>query len=261
MSNSCCISGSVRNCSLYLTKIFENMEKIGSLFDKYVIILSYDVSGDDTLNKITAYSNANPGRVYLNVNNDALFKYRTHNIAKARNSCLNIIREKFADYEYFIMMDCDDVCSNNVKLDPIKHYLKRHDWDSLSFNKKPYYDIWAFSKYPFVLSCHHFRSTPKWDKFIKGIFANAKPGKLIQCLSAFNGFAIYRTSKFINCVYDGRMRLDLMPPKFIAANFIVAGKLMEKHTSINEDCEHRWFHMQAIHKNKARIMIAPEFVF
>lgn len=262
MSNSCCICGTVKNCGPYLKKIFENMEKIGSLFDKYVIILSYDVSSDDSLDKIKSYMKKNPDRIILHINSDPVFKYRTHNIAKARNKCMDLIREKFTDYEYFIMMDCDDVCSNNVKTDIIKYYLGRDDWDSLSFNKNPYYDTWAFSKYPFVLSCHHFRTTPKWSTYIRNVLNEAKPKQLIPCLSAFNGFAIYRTAKFANCVYDGKMRLDLFPPKFILANFIVAGKLVQKkHTSINEDCEHRSFHMQAINKNRARIMIAPEIVF
>jgi len=238
------------------------MEKIGSLFDKYIIILSYDVSSDDSLDKIKSYMKTNPDRIILHINSDPVFKYRTHNIAKARNKCMDLIREKFTDYEYFIMMDCDDVCSNNVKTDIIKYYLGRDDWDSLSFNKNPYYDTWAFSKYPFVLSCHHFRTTPKWSTYIRNVLNEAKPKQLISCLSAFNGFAIYRTAKFIDCFYDGKMRLDLFPPKFILANFIVAGKLVQKkHTSINEDCEHRSFHMQAINKNRARIMIAPEIVF
>jgi hypothetical protein len=200
--------------------------------------------------------------MYLYINKNPLAKYRTHNIANARNRCMDLIREKFADYEYFIMMDCDDVCSKTPNTSVIKSYLIRDDWDSLSFNKTPYYDVWAFSKYPYVLSCHHFHSTPKWGQFIKKMFNNSKPGNLIPCLSAFNGFAIYRTPKFIDCVYDGRMRIDLFPPKFIAANFIVAGRLVQKkHASINEDCEHRSFHMQAINKNNARIMIAPEIVF
>jgi glycosyltransferase involved in cell wall biosynthesis len=258
----CCICGAVKNCGPYLRSVFKNMEAIGSLFDKYVIILAYDHSNDGSLSIIKEYIKNNPGKVYLYVNNNKLSIYRTHNIANARNKCMDLIKEKFADYEYFIMMDCDDVCSKAAKTDIVKSYLDRDDWDSLSFNKNPYYDEWAFSKYPFVLSCHHFYSTVKWGRFIKKQFSNAKPGKLIPCLSAFNGFAIYRTQKFIDCVYDGRMRLDLFPPNFIVANFIVAGKLVKKkYNSINEDCEHRSFHMQAINKHQARIMIAPEIVF
>ncbi len=36
---NCCICGPVKNCGPFLDKIFENMEKIGSLFDDYQIII------------------------------------------------------------------------------------------------------------------------------------------------------------------------------------------------------------------------------
>ena len=49
--------------------------------------------------------------------------YRTHNIARARNKCLDIIRNNFIDYEYFIMIDCDEVCSEPVNLEYILYYF------------------------------------------------------------------------------------------------------------------------------------------
>jgi len=261
MANSCCICGTVKNCAPFLDKIFANMETLGALFTDYVIILSYDKSTDGSLKKIKEYKKRNP-KVYLYVNREPLFHYRTHNIAKARNKCLQLINAKFNNFEYFIMMDCDDVCSQTVKTGALTHYLQRDDWDGLSFNKNPYYDIWAFSKYPFVLSCHHFRTTRKWKQFADKLMYNTPPKTLIPCLSAFNGFSIYRTSKFINCVYDGRMRIDLFPPNFIEANLLVAGPFTVKNShGLNEDCEHRAFHMQAIRQYGARIMMAPEIIF
>ena len=51
----CCICGTVRNCGPYLDKIFNNMELVGSLFKDYRIILYYDKSNDNTLQKIKEY--------------------------------------------------------------------------------------------------------------------------------------------------------------------------------------------------------------
>ena len=159
-------------------------------------------------------------------------------------------------------MDCDDVCSQDVKTNVLSHYLKRDDWDGLSFNKYPYYDTWALSKYPLVLSCHHFHTTPKWGQMITRILNKTPPKTLVPCLSAFNGFSIYRTPKFINCVYDGRMRADLFPISYVNANIAVAGTFIVKSANdFNEDCEHRAFHMQAINKFGARLRIAPEVLF
>ena len=36
---NCCICGPVKNCGPYLRKVFDNIEKIGSLFDDYKILI------------------------------------------------------------------------------------------------------------------------------------------------------------------------------------------------------------------------------
>ena len=59
MTNKCCICGTVRNCGKYLDKIFSNMEKLGKLFEDYKIILYYDKSDDNTLNKLKLYHSVN----------------------------------------------------------------------------------------------------------------------------------------------------------------------------------------------------------
>ena len=52
---NCCICGAVKNCEPYLNKVFENIEKIGSLFDDYKIVIYYDSSTDNTLNVLKEY--------------------------------------------------------------------------------------------------------------------------------------------------------------------------------------------------------------
>jgi hypothetical protein len=94
---------------------------------------------------------------------------------------------------------------------------------------------------------------------IANIIKKTPGDKLITCLSAFNGFAIYRTPKFINCYYDGRFRTDYIPKEFIRENIQFAGKMIVKN--IWEDCEHRHFHIQAVFKNNARIRISPLKLF
>ena len=46
---NCCICGPVKNCGSYLNKVLENIEKIGSLFNDYTILIYYDQSTDNTL--------------------------------------------------------------------------------------------------------------------------------------------------------------------------------------------------------------------
>lgn len=260
----CCICGTVRNCGPYLDKIFQNMELIGGLFNQYKIILYYDISNDDTLQKLVDYQRKNTN-VILHINTEPLSPYRTHRIAKGRNKCLEIIREIYSDYDHFIMMDCDDRCAKPLNIQLLNMYLYRNDWDALSFNHPDgYYDSWALSKFPFILSCHHFRDPAQGQRMITNLIRRMPKNKLIKCISAFNGFAIYKTHMFLNCYYDGRMRLDYIPKNLIKANVRYAGKfnLIDKDgTRCKEDCEHRFFHFQAIMKNSARIRIAPVCIF
>lgn len=256
----CCICGTIKNVEIYLNKIFQNMALIGSLFEDYVIILYYDHSSDNTLQKIKSYQNNND-KLQIIINNDIPLKYRTHRIAKGRNKIIQMIKNKYSDYEYFIMMDCDDKCIYDIRLPLLKNYLINNDnWDSLSFNHPAgYYDTWALSKRPFVVSCHHFKRPDLGVKNLIKIIKKTSKDKLIQCLSAFNGFAIYKTQKFINCIYDGTFRLDYIPKNLILENIRVAGNI---NTSQNkEDCEHRHFHFQAVFQNNAKIMISPECLF
>jgi hypothetical protein len=52
---NCCFCGPIKNCAPYLKKVLENIEKLGSLFDDYRIVLYYDKSNDDTLNILKTY--------------------------------------------------------------------------------------------------------------------------------------------------------------------------------------------------------------
>jgi len=56
----CCFCGPVRNCGQYLNNIFQNIERLASLFDDYQIVIYYDISDDDTLIKLKTYQAQNP---------------------------------------------------------------------------------------------------------------------------------------------------------------------------------------------------------
>ena len=63
----CCICGPVRNCDPFLDKVLQNIEKIGSLFEDYEILVYYDKSTDNTLIKLKQYQKINPRlKIYIN---------------------------------------------------------------------------------------------------------------------------------------------------------------------------------------------------
>ena len=263
--NTCCICGAVKDCAQYLERVLVNMEKIGSTFDDYVIILCYDDSADKTLKILTDYAGKN-SRFRLLINTGRVEGGRTHKIANARNHCLTHIREYFPDYTYFAMMDCDDVCASPMNIDVFKCNLKRTDWDGLSFNStRPYYDLWAISLKHLVYSCWHF-SQPNahqiYKDAIQHLFRTCPPGELIPVYSAFNGFAIYRTHKFLDSTYDGQSRLDLIPPCLMEENKRVCGEINPYYWGgPDQDCEHRSFHLYARFNHDAAVAISPDVLF
>ena len=266
----CCICGPVRDCEKYLDKVFENIEKIGALFYDYDIVIYYDKSKDNTLNELKKYQSKNP-KLNFYVNNVPISKYRTHRIAHARNYCLNYIKQHRDVYDFFIMMDFDDPNCKNCRPEILQKYLNRDDWDGLSFNTSPkYYDIWGLSIYPFCFSYNHFRNNQQFYHIIQDYvdkkLQNLKKDELLPCISSFNGFSIYRTEKFLNCVYDGRVNLNLIPPKYMLAHMKAANSplIYKDYGHVKgryEDCEHRSFHVEAMNKINAKIMISPEVIF
>ena len=267
---NCCICGTVKNCGIHLDRVFKNMETIGALFKEYKIFIYYDESQDDTLMKLEAYHEKNPHFFYY-LNQHKPKAYRTHRLAQGRNTCLKFIRKICAYYKMFIMMDCDDVCSGEIHIEILKKNLCRNDWDSLSFNRAHYYDIWALSIRPYVFSYIHFNDPTavfhKMKNHVEIKLRNTPTNEYLNCISAFNGFAIYRTQKFLNCKYDGKIRLNLIPEKYLEENVrqnqspIVFIHKPEWLNIEKEDCEHRSFHLDAKLKNKARICISPEILF
>jgi hypothetical protein len=99
------------------------------------------------------------------------------------------------------------------------------------------------------------------------ILNSLKPGQLVACISSFNGFSIYKTHKFLDTYYDGRVRSDLFSKKNLDSHaraqksrvlvYRDYGHIKGRH----EDCEHRSFHQMARKRSGARIMISPEIVF
>jgi hypothetical protein len=235
-------------------------------------LIYYDKSSDNSLNILKEYQKINP-RLKIYINNNLTSPFRTHRLATARNFCLNYVKSKdLNEYPFFIMMDFDDVNCKEVRPEILKKYLHRDDWDGLSFNTSPmYYDIWALSIYPYCFSYNHFKNTPIHNhnflkNYVDNKLKNLKNGELLSCISSFNGFSIYRTSKFLNSQYDGRVRLDLLPRKYLTSHMIAAksGIIFKDYGHIKgryEDCEHRAFHMKAINKTNARIMITNDVLF
>jgi hypothetical protein len=170
--------------------------------------------------------------------------------------------------------------------------IKSDKWDSVSFNRIFYYDIWALSIDQFIYSCWGWNNPDEvvemTRSYITDKLNNTSLDEYVECRSAFGGFAIYKTAKFIDCLYDWRipkqyMELDDLeknhqavgcrghnshtdsPESHLLKNSDLLPSVTSHAKSVNPidemDCEHRSFHMMATAKNGARIRITPEKLF
>lgn len=274
MIYDCIICLPVYNCEKYLDNIFTNILKIRTLFNKFVVIFGYDHCKDNSLKMLRLFKKQNEDiDINIIINNNKRHKYRTHNLAIIRNLMIDFIFNNYHEYDFFIMMDSDDVCSSPINLDILKKHVQNNNlWDSVSFNKNNYYDIWALQYEPFV---HHCRSYAynSWAviNFIKNDITNKltnlKEDEYFQVYSAFNGFGIYRTIKFINCKYNGIKQkyfddikiLKMM--EYLNESNIPNKRKKIKLFKIKENCEHIGFHINSILINSAKIMITKDILF
>ncbi len=263
------ICGCVKNCGSHLDDVFANIGKVATLYEDFVVIIAYDESQDDSLEILRKYKEQYKERMTVIENPNPTTNIRTENISNARNSILRTIRAlDNPAFEYMIMIDMDDVCAGTMNIGALSQFINQDDWDMLSFNRTDYYDIWALSIAPCLFSCWHFQNPRECVELMKGYVTAKLNGiaddELLPCVSAFNGFGVYRLSAFEHCNYDwrldGNMRLtEKLYPNFMEANC----KALNKRTDIrqNSDCEHRKFHMSAIMLNGARIRISKQCLF
>ena len=250
MDKKIIIAGCAQTVAPYIASIFKNMYQITKLFKEYKIIIFENNSTDDTHQLLSHYQKKDPNCILLSEKKLPIpQRFHAHRIAYCRNKLLEKIHESFGTYDYMVMMDMDDVCSSLLQIEHFKNIFNHTDWDAVSFNKSPYYDLWALRYPPFH---HNFRNISnnrkKYTYYVhclrENIAHRLKKEAMIPVLSAFGGFALYKIPKIKNCKYDARNR-DTFSSRIYYA----------------EDCEHVAFHQQMREKNGARIFLSSSNLF
>ena len=263
-NNNVVVCLSVFNNEFGLPFCLNNLLKIRYIFDKFNIIAFYDKSKDSSLKILRDFKQKNIINIDIIVNKNKKSNMRTKNIARARNKLLETIREKYNNYYYFIMMDTNEyACIGEINRNLLHEVIhsNKYDYDSASFNREAgYNDLWALSFDPYIYSIFHFDN---WQSFFNEktkYFRKLLDAKeIIEVYSAYNGFAIYKTNKFLNCSYSSNIDKSLFPHGSIEKQIEISG-----HNIIGKlinDCEHRKFHLEAIKKNNAKIIIITDNIF
>jgi len=264
-----CIGLCVFNNGFGLPYVFQNIERIQTLFeDKIQIVIAYDESPDNSLGFIM--SKLNDFQIHIIKNNNRPdFTYRNGYICFARNLILKYIRENIPDTKYLMMMDSNEyACVGDIQLETLQETLDREkEWDAVSFDRSAgYYDYWALSFDPFIYSFFHTNNMESVLEKMKMEFKlqldDAKEkNAFLNVYSAFNGFAIYKWSIFKECEYSININLSLFPDNTLEKQVVETGIKLLPVFNNAYDCEHRHFHLQAIHTKNARICIYPKSIF
>ena len=297
-NNNCIIGLCVYNNEPGLPSVLSNILKISEskLFEKITVVAFYDYSSDNShsiMEKFKRqYSNIIEMVIIINKSNASrqmrmdlgganrvLDKNRTTRIAIARNGILNYIRSqrsKGVYNKYFIMMDSNEyACVGKINIETLRSALHRSsEWDSISFDREAgYYDYWALSFDPHIYSLYHVENRNETlNSMVTGFATKLKNAKnanavdkqydlkqydlkqydLIPVYSSYNGFAIYKTDTFLNCSYSSDININLFPKHLLPSKIL---------NNFKNDCEHRKFHLEAIKKNNARIVVSPLSIF
>ena len=243
------IAGCGQTIAPYIARIFKNIYMITKLFKEYKIIIFENDSVDDTLKILSHYQKDTNFIILTEKNIPIPSRLHASRISYTRNKLLSKIGHSYADYDYMLMMDMDDVCSSLIAIQHFKNIFKNPCWDAVSFNKLPYDDMWALRYPPFYRNIRNLSNQPPLYKYYveclkADIVKRLKKKSMIPVLSAFGGFAIYKMPKIKNCWYDAQNR--------------------DKSTSriyYIEDCEHVSFHRQMKERNNAQIFISSSILF
>lgn len=270
MEKKAIICGTGKNIAGFIPSIIKNITRIKCLFKTYKIIFSMDWSVDGSLELLIDYKKTDPKNIQIIMNGDKPTPTRTINIANGRNKIMDLIKKDYDDYEIMIMMDLDDVCSEPIKMNVLSYFIndKYNEWDSLSFNRKDYYDIWALRYDPYYFNCWGFgtdsrKLVAETKADISKKLSVLKQDEYFEVESAFNGFALYKLEYFKQSKYIGVQSSSIH-------NKHDKMMMYELYKNMNitwnkdqfDDCEHISFHWYAkLGKPDLKILITPMEIF
>ena len=162
------------------------------------------------------------------------------------------------------MIDMDDVSSKPINIEILEEVLdenKKNIWDGLFFNNANYYDLWALNFKDFQYSCWHSSDVKKLINLMNTEFKNEiSRNEFMECQSAFGGFGIYKIDKFKNCYYRSLIDLSLFNEDNMK-NIYTKYHIQYIYNSNIYDCEHRYFHLNAIKQNHVKLFIYNKNLF
>lgn len=260
------IVGCLKNSAEFLPHVFQNLEKLASLFEEVSFIFIENDSMDATKYLITDWGKTQAKFKLFSLDGLDLYeKNRTPRLEIARNAYVNAIQQDqtLHSFDHMIVMDMDDRGAHPLSIDALTSSLKflngRQEHAAVFANQSvKYYDLWAlrhpqlcpFDFWHEVLAnaLHVSSDQEAFDKVYakvpKCIPVDTLP---IQVESAFGGLGIYK----MRFVLNNKARYIGHEYKYFVGESMVFSKL--------QTCEHVSFH-QGISAQGGQMFILPYLV-
>jgi hypothetical protein len=234
--------GTIRNVENYIEKGLFDIDQCGKKFNDYALILYENDSKDKTRSILQKHKKENYHYIFEDNVKEPL---RTKRLSNGRNKILEKMHEINKDkyYDYFIVLDMDDVNKSGTFVNSIETCFDYENWDVLTANQSGrYYDLWALrKKEDMEYDCWEKVHNNKYDpfatfKYVTLKYKNYPQDGLLKVDSAFGGAGIYKIQSIpSHCKYVGT------------------------HPNGLEKCEHVEFN-ECIKKNGGNIFINTKFL-
>jgi len=195
--------GCARDIETQVSHSLQDMIRLASEFDDYVILIYENDSSDNTADRIRDVSKQNP-RVKL-ISEKNIPGTRTQRLAHGRNLLLTMARTTYYDFDFLVVMDMDYTRSNTDSIASIAEQMPLEYSGVTAVSRKTYYDWWAFrsSELRLDYDCHKEKHLREGEGEGEGeggcdawgsLWGRKLNTKLRKVESAFNGIGIYRLS-------------------------------------------------------------------
>lgn len=193
------ICGVCRNVEYAVPNTIKNIEKLGSCFSNYNVIIYENNSTDQTVNLLSQWTKTNPRVNFVSetIKQKNYAKLREYYIAKARNIVLAIARHPYYDpFKYLIMVDLDFITPWPIE-EIVKSIEQPFEWDCISANgirnnnNGSYYDRYAFRDHSYPLG-PELLGKPWWPSMNGSPIYFSSGNGFIPVYSAFGGLGIYK---------------------------------------------------------------------
>jgi hypothetical protein len=204
------ICGLARNVASHLPRTKARIERLGSMFADYRVLIYENDSTDSTPVILKRWAKANHRITAISErrgkerHGSVRCPVRGNDMAEYRNLCHRAVQDRWSDFDYVCLLDLD--LAGGFSYDGIAHSFGSQPWDcvgsygiiyqrqKLDLNRSLHYDVWAYRR---------FGSYEELDGTEGNLMSWRRGDALEPVYSCFGGLGLYRMPAWLSAQYAG----------------------------------------------------------